>query len=98
MKSKELGKKRKLLVGLSVAILFGVIVFGLNPKDFSFSNGVRWIIEQSGIRFGKYGIAYTDSTFEPFRGDGNTPQSLSVEIALRPDGMKNEGFKFILVL
>lgn len=98
MKSKELVKKRKLLVGLSVAILFGVIIFGLNPKDFGFSNGVSWITEQSGIRFGKYGIAYTDSTFEPFRGDGNTPQSLSVEIALKPDNVNNKEFKFILVL
>jgi len=54
----------KCLVGLSVAILFGILVFGLRPKGFSFSNSVNWITEQPGIRFSKYGIAYTNPFLE----------------------------------
>lgn len=89
---------KKFSIGLSAAVLLTTLFFGLNPKGFHINNNVSWIANQAGICFGKYGIAYTDSTFEPFRGDGNTPQSLSFEIALKPDNVNNKEFKFILVL
>jgi len=57
----------KLLFGLVIAILLGVLFFGLRPKDFTFTNGVNWISERPGIRFSKYGIAYTDPFVESIK-------------------------------
>ena len=93
-----MGKKRKLLVGLSVAILFGIIVFGLNPKDFGFSNEVRWIREQSGIRFGKYGLAYTHPSNEWIEQNSLESGGFSIEIALKPKSYHEEGFNIIFVI
>jgi hypothetical protein len=87
----------KWLTGLSVVVLFAILFFGLRPKDFNFSNNVSRIEGLSGIRFRKYGIAYTD-TIEEFRNaEGFGNNGFSIEIALNP--LENEeGFNFILVL
>jgi hypothetical protein len=45
---------------LSVAVLILIFFLGLRPKDFNFSNGASRIENQSGIRFRKYGVAYTE--------------------------------------
>jgi hypothetical protein len=50
----------KWLTWLSVVVLLVTLYFGLRPKDFDFSNNVRWIHDQPGIRFSKYGTVYTD--------------------------------------
>ncbi len=85
-------------VGLSVAVLTGILIFGLNPKDYKFSNEINWIIDRPGIRFGKYGIAYTNSFFEPRGENAAKPNSFSVELALRPASYREKGTSFILVL
>lgn len=73
------------------------LFFGLRPKDYDFSNNARWIHDQAGIRFSKYGIAYTD----PIKGlrneKGFGEKSFSIEIALKPLN-KEEGFNFIFVI
>ena len=72
------------LAGLSVVVLFVILFFGLRPKDFNFSNTVSRIEGQAGIRFGKYGIAYTDPIKE-FRKEKNfADNGFSIEIALKP--------------
>ena len=58
----------KCLVTLSIVTLFGILIFGLNPKDFRFSNKVSWIKDFPGIRFDKYGLIYTDPFIEPVEG------------------------------
>jgi len=88
----------KCLVGVSVAILFGILIFGLIPKDFHFSNGVNWIKDQAGIRFSKYGIAYTHPFVELVEGEISEPNSFSIEIALKPESYDEKGFNFILAL
>jgi len=88
----------KCLVGVSVAILFGILIFGLIPKDFHFSNGVNWIKDQAGIRFSKYGIAYTHPFIELIEGEISEPNSFSIEIALKPESYDEKGFNFILAL
>jgi len=70
----------------------------LNPKGFYISNNVKWIDDQNGIHFGKYGIAYTNSPFNFFASHSHTPTSLSVEIALKPDISNEKRFKFLLVM
>lgn len=79
-------------------ILLGILFFGLRPKDFYFSNNARWNDDQTGIHFGKYSIAYTDSSFLPFAGRSDISNSLSIEIALKPSSMNDDRFKIILLL
>ena len=88
----------KCLVGLSVAVLFGILFFGLWPKDFNFSNDVTWITEQPGIRFSGYGIAYTDPIKELSKEDDSGENGFSVEIVLKPASYHEDGFNFILAL
>ena len=88
----------KCLVVLSVAILSAILIFGLNPKGFKFSNGVNWIIDQPGIRFSRYGIAYTNPFFELIGDNASKPNCFSIEIALTPGSYQEEGSNFILAL
>lgn len=85
-------------VALSVAVLIGILIFGLSPKGYKFSNKVNWISDRPGIRFGKYGIAYTNSFFESSGDNAAKPNAFSVEIALRPANYQEKGTSFILVL
>ena len=43
----------------SLLTLLTVLFFGLNPKGYDFSNHVAWIDDGPGVRFDKYGIAFT---------------------------------------
>ena len=88
----------KCLVVLSVAILSAILIFGLNPKGFKFSNGVNWIIDQPGIRFSRYGIAYTNPFFELIGDNASKPTCFSIEIALSPASYQEGGSNFILTL
>jgi hypothetical protein len=86
----------KYLVGLSVAILFGIFFFGLKLNGFYFSNGVNWITDQPGICFSNYGIAYT-KPFIGFSGEGvSDSNGFSVEIALKPSSYREKGSNIIL--
>ena len=90
---------KRLVACLAAAMLLGILFFGLRPKDFSLSNRVTWISNQTGIHFGKYSIAHTDSSFSS-DGSGSRPpdSAISVEIAVKSDAVKDERFKFLLVL
>ncbi len=73
------------------------LFFGLRPKDFNFSNSASRVEDQAGIRFSKYGIAYT-SPIEEFRTqDRFGEKGFSVEFAIKPSSAQ-EGFNFILAL
>ena len=83
---------------MSIAILIGVLIFGLKPNGFNFINGVNWITDQPGLCFSKYGIAYTDPFFEFMKDPVSKPNCFSIEIALRPAGNKTKVTSFILAL
>lgn len=68
------------------------------PKDFYFSNDVTWITEQPGIRFGRYGIAYTDLIKELMKNDDSETNGFSIEIVLKPVSYHKYGVNFILGL
>ena len=87
----------KWLTGLLVVILFAILFFGLRPKDFNFSNNVKWTHNESGIRFNKYGIAYTDPIEELRKEKSSEENGFSIEIALKPLNYE-EGFNFIFSL
>ncbi len=85
-------------VALSVAVLVGILIFGLNPKGYKFANEVRWIKDRPGIRFGKYGIAYTNSFFKSNAGNHSKSDCFSIEFALKTASYQERGTNFILVL
>ncbi len=88
--------RQKLLVGLVVAILLGMLFFGLRPKDFTFTNGANWISERPGIRFSKYGIAYTDPFVKSIEEGISKLNGFSIIIAFKPESFHEGGFNFIL--
>ena len=85
-------------IALTIAVLCGILFFGLRPKDFSFSNHVEWITKQPGIRFGRYGIAYTVPIKALSKTNDAYTNGFSIEIALKPESYHEEGFNVILAL
>lgn len=87
--------RRKLWTWLSVALLCGILFFGLRPRDQSLANNVNWLKGQNGIHFRKYGIAYSPAFIDPHLAEEN---GLAIELALRPPAPHPDGFGFILAL
>ncbi len=88
----------KWLICLSAALLLIILAAGLKPRGFRLENRVSWIKDQPGIRFSRFGIAYTnpsDGLMAPRESD---PDGFSVEIALRPASYRNHRFESILTL
>ena len=75
----------------------GYLSFTTNNGCFLFSNGVSRLKDQAGIRFKKYGIAYTDPIKDLRKESGFGKNGFSIEIALKPSSFQ-EGFNFILAL
>jgi VanZ family protein len=85
---------RFFLAVTALAILF----FGLNPKDFTFSNRVDWIQDQAGLRFSRYGMAHSDVFIESLQAESSESNNFSLEIALKPEKSFEDGFRFIFML
>ena len=86
-----------IVIFLLVITIFIILVFGLTPKNFSFTNDVSRILGSPGIKFGNKGIAYTEPFFEATKSTILANNGLSFEIALKPDSQKEGGFRFIIV-
>ena len=86
----------KCLIIISSAIVLVILFAGLNPRDFHFSNSVKWLKDKPGIAIDKYGILYTS----PFvaRGDVFKSDDFSIEMALRPAKNNEKDFGFIVVI
>jgi VanZ family protein len=95
----ERKRYREVIIVLALAIFMGTFYFGLRPRDYNFTNGVDWVVDQSGITFTKYGIAYTNSFAELIGSDAPGKSEFSIEIGLKPLRDKHEeGFRFVLSL
>ena len=90
--NRKLTKRQKLLAGMTVAVLFGILVLGLRPKGFDFLNGVSWIAEQPGIRFTNYAVAYTNAS------NFHVGENFAIELALKPKDFDEKGFDIILAI
>ncbi len=78
---------------VTAAVLGLILFFGLNPRDFHFTNNVVWLTDEPGLRFEKYGIAHTDPVFP-----AAPSAALSLEIVLKPLSAGMDGFSLILAL
>ncbi len=85
------------LLGLTVVILSVIAVFGLSPKETSYKNNVKWLNSPNGIRFDRYGMAYTDLVPD-FEEDMFGKNGFSIEMAFKPESYSEEGFRIILLL
>lgn len=88
----------KILLGTFVIILLGILIFGLIPKNFTISNNVKWVSNPPGIRFGKYGIAYTEPFIEAVEDINSEQNGFSIEIALKPERHQEKRFQFIFAV
>ncbi|MBN2037586.1 MAG: VanZ family protein [Chitinispirillaceae bacterium] len=72
---------RQSVIFSSCTVLCCAIMFaaGLRPEGFRFRNTASWIADQNGIRFGKMGIAFAGKPCL-----ARSPESLSIELALKP--------------
>jgi len=70
----------------------------LKPRGFRLENRVSWIKDQPGLRFSRFGIAYTDPLDGLIASRKSDTDGFSIEIALRPAGYRHRRFEFILAL
>lgn len=68
-------------------MLCTVLAAGLWPFHTP-ENGVSWLQNQSGLRFGRYGTAYSHQVFHGVRAQD---LRCSLELWLQPDSVDNEG-------
>jgi hypothetical protein len=90
-RSAELPGGRSTWWGISLAVLVLILFFGLNPRDFRFANGAAWMPHGPGLRFDKYGIAFTERNFPAIPAP-----DLSIEVTLKTLSSGSDGFSLIL--
>jgi hypothetical protein len=88
----------KWLIGLSAALLLIILAAGLRPKWYHLSNNVAWITDQPGLRFSRYGIAYTNPFNDLSAENISDPDGFSIEIALKPASYRGRRYKIIVAL
>ena len=89
---------QKYLIGVLIAVLCGILFFGLKSNNLASTNSVNWIINQPGLHFQRYGIAYTAPFIEEVEIKNNNATSLTIEIALSLKNLNDNRFKFIFAL
>jgi hypothetical protein len=96
--AKSIGKSAYFFIRRLIFFRLSVLEGTISMTDFKTkSNAVSLIESQAGIRFGKYGIAYTDPIEELREKNGLGGNGFSIEITLKPLD-NEEGFNFILAL
>jgi len=91
--------KRRSLIPfyLFLCVFLIILYYGLNPKEYDFSNHVSWNSGEPGIRFGKYGIVYTylDSSLLQRI---SSQEGFTLLMAFQSDRLDNNGSGHILTL
>jgi len=85
-------------VGLTIAVFFVILFFGLRPKGCHFLNDVEWLSKPPGIRFNGYGIAYTEPIKALNKAEDINSNGFSIDIALRPAKYHETGFNFLFAI
>jgi hypothetical protein len=83
-----------ILVCLLLAIIAGMLYFGLRPKGYRPDNNVQWTEKGPGISFDRFAIAYTGSEdFSPSQEDG-----FSVVFAIQPEISSRPDYRILMVV
>lgn len=99
MRSMDCGRiPWKTLACLGAAVLAGIIIMGLDPRNSLFTNHVGRVADGAGIRFQKYGIAFTQP-FGPMLSaeEKGAPPDFSVEIAFTSEHLRKNGFGILFM-
>ncbi|MFZ7125746.1 MAG: VanZ family protein [Desulfobacterales bacterium] len=75
-----------------------ILFFGLRFNGFSLINGVSWLENRSGLRFGEFGIAYSHLPPDEFRCAPEASCPLTVELALKPRSTNDGRFRIIMII
>jgi hypothetical protein len=68
-----------------LALWLGILSFGLWPFDFFRGNNVKWLQNENGIHFGRYGQAYSATSWDiSSKPTAPGERSFTVEIWLHP--------------
>jgi hypothetical protein len=86
----------KVLPLICIAISVGLLLAGLWPFGFFPKNNVQWIDGQSGLRFDKYGIAYSKEPLFAPGGAIDIARSFTVSTEVRPSQEASDSLPRIL--
>lgn len=76
-------------------MFFLIVYFGLFFRGFFLNNNVSWLEDQEGLRFGHYGMAYTNSLFSS-GGTHYKQDGFCIELATGADNFESNRFKILL--
>ncbi len=93
----KLHKQGRVLRVLLLLTLVCLLFFGLRPKDYDFTNNVA-LIEGGGLRFEKYGMAYTQPFDKKMVQNLETMDGFSVVLDFQPRAHQDDSFSLILAL
>jgi VanZ family protein len=79
-----------------IAILLGMLYFGLRPKGYDFNNHIEWLEDRPGIHISRYGLAYTKLDSQEGAQMIGEDVRFSMEMAFQADAYEEEGFHFIV--
>jgi hypothetical protein len=92
----ERDKHLRMWLWLLIALLVGILFFGLRPKDFKFENGVAWLKENPGVRFSDNGLAFAQPFLKQADVDAFSGNGFSIEFSFKSTDHKSGGFGFVL--
>jgi len=98
MNAERLYQRPALQAWMLILVLICILFFGLRPRDYNFSNNVAWLDGHSGLRFGKYGIAYTQPFDESLLRKVTTANGFSITLDIKPQADHTNGFGLILCI
>ena len=94
-------KKRSIVtiqIILFFAVLCAILLAGLSPRGYTFHNNVAWLAKQPGIKFGKYGIAFSSPFISAEQAENFKSTGFSIEIALDRAVPEGGGVMFIALV
>jgi VanZ family protein len=94
-------KKRSFItiqVILLASVLYLILLAGLSSNGYSMQNKVFWLPDQAGIKFEKYGIAYTSPFISAEQAKVMNTSGFSMEIALHFATPYINKFKFVALI
>jgi len=92
-----MNRPHPVLLFTTVFVFLAILFFGLNPKEYDFSNHVSWIGDGPGIRFDKYGFAYAELDSELPKWISSR-EGFSILMVFQSERLDNNGSGHILTI
>lgn len=86
-----------LFLAMTALVILGMLYFGIRLKGFRPINNVNWNDSGIGLRFDRFGLAYTQGYF-PSSAEGDRKEGLTIEMAIAPVFNQYPDFRYILLV